>query len=252
MVPKTAGLGIVKQYYQQRTLYQYLGLSAFGLYVFAYSTDPQRRAAALGLLFPGAGLTAVATIPSLLAFAATIALIPLVMLVWFGMGGVFFPLALYFGSVGLAGFLAEDSLFEPAGYLWAGLCFFGLLYIGYKSKAANASGYSKQQARNKYLVKEVAKQQANAVPAPPPGSRELDEHTLRFVQHMMERGLADFDDYSYHDVVDQFQTSAVRYQLYGVIDSLALYQTHYAPGYHGALLEACKNTIEKSTTKDIM
>lgn len=243
---------MVKKYYQQRTLYQYLGLSAFGLYTFAYSHDTQRRAAALGLLFPGAGLIAVATVPALLSFVITIGLMPVVMLVWFGMGGVFFPLALYLGSAALAGLLAEDRLFDFAGFLWATICTSGLLYLWYKSKGANAAAYSKQQTRNKYLVKEIAKNQDTAVPAPPPGSRELDEHSLRFVQHMLERGLSDFDDFSYHDVVDQFQTAAVRYQIYGVIDCLALYQAHYAPGYHGSLLQACKNSIDKSCTNSIM
>lgn len=69
---------------------------------------------------------------------------------------------------------------------------------------------------------------------------------------MIERGLTPHDNLNYHDVIDQFQTAAVRYQLYGVVDSLALYMTHYAPGFHGYAAEACRNCIEKSTTKRIM
>ncbi|PNP86631.1 hypothetical protein FNYG_00021 [Fusarium nygamai] len=89
----------------------------------------------------------------------------------------------------------------------------------------------KAQERNKYLVQAVEEQLANATPAPAPGSRELSLDTLRHVQHMIERGLSPHDDFSFHDVIDQFQTGAVRYQLYGVVDVLSLYQCHYAPGY---------------------
>jgi len=53
-------------------------------------------------------------------------------------------------------------------------------------------------------------------------------------------------------VIDQFQTGAVRYQLYGVVDVLSLYQCHYAPGFHGYLSRASKNCIEKSLQKRIM
>lgn len=252
MIPPSAGLGTTKRYYQRRTLFQYAGLYLFGLWCFHHLASTALRAAALGLLFPGAGLLAVGTIPALVSFVLTIVGIPITLFVWFAMGGVLFPLLLWFGSAGLAGLLAKDTLFDKAGPGWAAFCVLGITWMIWKSAAINARGNSVQQQRNKWLPSKVKSMQEAATPAPAPGSRELDEKTLRFVQHMIERGLTKHDDFSYHDVIDQFQTGAVRYQLYGVVDSLALYLTHYAPGFHGVAAEACRNCIEKSLTKRIM
>ncbi|KAK7190641.1 hypothetical protein DPSP01_007295 [Paraphaeosphaeria sporulosa] len=252
MIPPSAGLGTTKRYYQRRTLVQYAGLYLVGLWAFQNLQSTALRAMALGLLFPGAGLVSVATIPSLFAFVLTIVGIPITLFVWFAMGGVLFPLLLWFGSAGLAGLLAKDKLFDQAGPAWGAICIVGVSWMIYKSSIIGARGRLTQQARNKWLPAKVKSMQEAALPAPAPGSRELDEKTLRFVQHMVERGLTKHDDLSYHDVIDQFQTGAVRYQLYGVVDSLALYLTHYAPGFHGYAAEACRNCIEKSLTKRIM
>lgn len=252
LIPPSAGLGTTKRYYQRRTMFQYAGLYALGLWCFQNLQNPAVRAGALGLLFPGAGLIAVATIPSLIAFVFTIVGIPVTLFVWFAMGGVLFPLLLWFGSAGLAALLAKDKLFDQAGPAWAVVCVVLITWAIWKSASINARGHSVQQQRNKWLPGKVKSMQEAAVPAPAPGSREVDPKTLRFVQHMVERGLTKHDDLSYHDVIDQFQTGAVRYQLYGVVDSLGLYLTHYAPGFHGYAAEACRNCIEKSLTKKIM
>ncbi|KAF2635183.1 hypothetical protein P280DRAFT_462019 [Massarina eburnea CBS 473.64] len=252
MIPPSAGLGTTKRYYQRRTMFQYAGLYVLGLWCFQNLQSTALRATALGLLFPGAGLVAVATIPSLLAFVMTIVGIPITLFVWFAMGGVVFPLLLWFGSAGLAGLLAKDKLFDSAGPAWGVFCVGAVTWMIWKSSTINARGHSLQQTRNKWLPSKVKSMQDQATPAPAPGSRELDEKTLRFVQHMVERGLTKHDDLSYHDVIDQFQTGAVRYQLYGVVDSLALYLTYYAPGFHGYAAEACRNCIEKSLTKRVM
>lgn len=90
-------------------------------------------------------------------------------------------------------------------------------------------------------ARESQRSTRKSYPAPAPGSRELDLKSLRFVQHMIEWGLTPHNNLSYHDVIDQFQTGAVRYQLYGVVDSLALYMTHYTPGFHRYVAEACRN-----------
>ena len=233
-------------------MFQYSALYVFGLWCFQNLNPPAARAAALGLLFPGAGLIAVGSIPSLLAFAVTLIGIPVTLFVWFAMGGVLFPLLLWFGSAALAAALAQDTLVSQAGVFWATLCLAMVSWAVWKSAQINAQGKTTQQRRNTWLPEKVKEQAANAVPAPAPGSREVDLRTLRFVQHMIERGLTPHDNLSYHDVIDQFQTGAVRYQLYGVCDSLSLYLTHYCPGFHGYAAEACRNVIEKSTTKRIM
>lgn len=99
----------------------------------------------------------------------------------------------------------------------------------WKSSKINAQGNETQLRRTRWPAENVKEQADHAVPAPAPGSREVDFKTLRFVQHMIERDLTPHDDLSYHVVIDQFQTGAVCYQLYGVVNSLSLYLTHYAP-----------------------
>ena len=243
---------MTKKYYQRRTLYLYAALSIGGYSVFRNFSNPSVRVSALGLLFPGAGLAAVGTLKSFAAFLVTLVLIPVTVFVWFAMGGIFFPIVNYLGSAVLAGFLADGEPFEKAGILWLSFCWLSIAYLMSNARSLNAAGYTKAQERNKYLVQAVTEQRANAVPAPAPADRELDLGTLRHIQHMLERGLSAKDDFSFHDVIDQFQTGAVRYQLYGVVDVLSLYQCHYAPGFHGYLSKASKNCIEKSLQKRIM
>ena len=233
-------------------MFQYSALYVLGLWCFQNLKSPAARAGALGLLFPGAGLIAVGNIPATLAFLVTLIGIPVTLFVWFAMGGVLFPLLLWFGSALLAAALAGDSLVDSAGLFWGTTCIAMVSWAVWKSAKINAQGKITQERRNKWLPEKVKEQTEHAVAAPAPGSRELDLKTLRFVQHMIERGLAPHADLSYHDVIDQFQTGAVRYQLYGVVDSLSLYLTHYAPGFHGYAAEACRNCIEKSLTKRIM
>ncbi|KAH7137447.1 hypothetical protein B0J13DRAFT_625220 [Dactylonectria estremocensis] len=63
---------------------------------------------------------------------------------------------------------------------------------------------------------------------------------LGLFMHTLERGLSARDDFSYHDVIDQFKTGSVRYLLYDVVDVLSMYPCHCAPGF------ASQNCIEKS------
>lgn len=227
-------------------------MSLGGLWVYQNLSSTSYRAAALGLLFPGAGFTAVGTLSAIGAFLLTLVLFPITIFIWFGMGGIFFPIALWLGSAAAAGAMAGDQLVNKAGIVWGALVYLGIGWLMHNARRLNAAGYSKAQERNKYLIPAVMEQRANADPAPAPGSRELDLESLRHVQYMLERGLSGKNDFSFHDVIDQFQTGAVRYQLYGVVDALSLYQCHYAPGFHGYLSKASQNCIEKSLQKTIM
>lgn len=252
LIPAAAGKGKTKSFYQSRTLLVYGALYTLGLYLNQTSQSPKLRAAALGFLFPGAGLTTVATIPSLLIFILSTCLIPLSLFAWFACGGVFFPLFLWTSTAGLAALLAQNTLLEAAPFAWAGFCVIGICYITFRSYRANKTAEATRDVRNQWLVDEVYQNQSNALEAPAPGSRELDLDTLRFVQWFIELGLTDENDWSYHDVIDQFQTAAIRYQLYETVYCLGMYQAHYVPGFHGVLSQAQRNVIRKSTKKEVM
>lgn len=181
-------------------------MTVLGLYSCQTTESPSVRAGSLGLLFAGAGLIAVFTIPAIFAFIVSMALIPHVMFAWFGAGGVLFPILLWVGTSELAAFLARDSLLDIAGPVWAVLCVSGVAWITYQTYAANAEARHKRQKRNEYLVEAVKESQAQA----------------RDMQWFIELGLTKKDDFSYHDVIDQFQTSAIRCQLYEAVSDLGV------------------------------
>jgi len=251
LIPDNVGKGFTKQWYQRRTLIQYAGLAALGLSCFYRSESPSLRAAGLGCLFPGAGFLAVLTIPSIISLLVSTALIHLVLFAWFGAGGVLFPILLWSGTSALAAFLARDKLFDSAGPIVVAISIGGIIYTTFQTAAENARARQRRQVRNDYLVEAVQQNQAQGK-KPAPGSRELDLKTLRFVQWFTESGLSPMDDFSHHDVIDQFQTAAVRYQIYDIVNNLGLYQYIYAPNFHGYVSKGMRNAIEKSLTEKVV
>jgi hypothetical protein len=175
----------------------------------------------------------------------------LALFAWFGCGGIAFPVFLWVSTTALAGVLARETVLESAGGLWITICTLGVSYISWKTQTANAQGHEKREKRNEYLIGAVKHNQTTAF-EPQPGSREVDEKTLRFLQWTLELGLSGKNDYSYHDVIDQFQTSALRYQLYEAVSDLGLYQNVYTPNFHGYCSQAQQNIIEKSLSKKVM
>lgn len=231
---------------------QYAFLAAAGLATFYKSENPRLRAAGLGLLFPGAGFVAVCTIPSILAFIVTLAAVPVILFLWFGCGGLAFPITLWTGSLLAASFLARDTVLESAGAIVTAACALGISYVVWKTQAANGEAEKRREERNAFLVDVVKDNHANAVSAPTPGSREADERSLRFLQWVLEMGLTPQNDFSYHDRLDNFQTAAIRYQLYQGTYELSSFQNNYCPNFHGYLSEAQRGLIEKSMTKKVM
>lgn len=182
----------------------------------------------------------------------TLVSVPIILFMWFGCGGLVFPIILWTGSLLAASFLARDTVLESAGAIVTSACLLGITYVTWQTQVANGEAEKKRDERNAYLVDAVQQNQASAQQAPAPGSREADEHSLRFLQWVIEMGLAPKDDWSYHDIIDQFQTSAIRYQLYQGSWELAAFQNHYCPNFHGYLSQAERGLIEKSMSKKVM
>lgn len=252
LISDQCGKGTAKRYHQRRTLIQYAFIATAGLATFYKVNDPRARTAGLSLLFPGAGFVAVCTIPSVFALLLTLASVPLILFMWFGCGGLAFPILLWLGSALVATFLVRDTVLESAGAIVTASCLLGLSYVTWQTKIAQRVAEKKRDERNAFLVNAVQQNQANAPAPPAPGTREADERTLRFLQWILEMGLAPKDDFSYHDIIDQFQTSAIRYQLYQSSYELAGFQNNYCPNFHGYLSKAERGLIEKSMTKRVM
>lgn len=238
LIPQQCGKGKAKRYYQRRTLAQYAFLTIACLATFYKLDNTQARVAGIGLLFPGAGFVAVCTVPSILTLVLTLATVPLILFMWFGCGGLVFPILLWVGSDLLAVALARDTVLEAAGPIVTVACVLGMTYVTWKTQMANQKAEKKREKRNAFLVNAVQENQAKAQPAPAPGSREADEKTLRFLQWVLEMGLSPIDDFSYHNMIDQFQTSAIRYRLYQGMYELAAFQNHYWPNFHGYLFKS--------------
>lgn len=227
-------------------------MSALGLTVFFKAENARLRVAGLGLLFPGAGFVALGTIPAFIALVLTLVGVPVSLFLWFGCGGLAFPIALWSGSLLFSVILAEDAVVESAGALVTTFCALGLTYLTWRTQMANREAERRRDKRNTFLADAVNRNQTAAAAPPAPGSREADERTLRFLQWVLEMGLTPKDDFTYHDVIDQFQTAAIRYQLYQSVYELCMFQGNYCPNFHGYLSRASRGLIEKSLREKVM
>lgn len=243
LISDQCGKGSAKRYYQRRTLVQYAFCATAGLAMFYKAENPRIRTAGLSLLFPGAGYVAVCTVPSIFALLLTLASVPLIIFMWFGCGGLAFPIMLWLGSSLISALLARDAVFESAGAIVTTSVILVLAYVTSQTQKANRQAEKKREERNSFLVNAVQDNLASAQAAPAPGTREADLRSLRFVQWMLEMGLAPMDDFSYHDVIDQFQTSAIRYQLYQGLYELTAFQNNYCPNFHGYLSKAERGLV---------
>ena len=79
LIPDSVGRGTTRKIFQNRTLRQWSFIALAGLSIYyqkLYEMQPSIRAAALGLVFPGAGFIACANITSGLSFILTLVLLP--------------------------------------------------------------------------------------------------------------------------------------------------------------------------------
>ena len=103
LIPSYAGHGGHRKHVQRRTLLGWIAMASVGLACFGLgskaSLSIQARAAALSLLFLGAGYIASAKVLASALLAVTYLLLPICLLLWFGAGRLAFPFLLWSSSV---------------------------------------------------------------------------------------------------------------------------------------------------------
>ncbi|RKK72612.1 hypothetical protein BFJ69_g9928 [Fusarium oxysporum] len=258
LIPPNVGSGPHRKNVQARTLGVWMALvfTALGIFFQNYvDIGPKYRAAALGLVFPGAGYLASANVLGGILFALTWASVPLALFArqWFGAGAILFPLLVWGLSILGAYFTTGDNLWENSGYWAPGFLFAAFLYANGSSRTERNRGYKKRTTRNEFILRQAAETDRLVAAA---SKREEDEElsieSLRKLQFLFDQAFQSLDDWSGFTIVDQYQTAALRYQIYQMMFVLGLYQSIYAPNAHGCVNEAFQRIIERSLTQKVL
>lgn len=235
---------------QRRALFFYAALCLLGLSPVWLELSPAWQAAGLGLWMPGGGFIAVGGWATLLIIP-TLVLFGFSLIAWFGAGGLLFPLLVWGGAVGLAGYIAQGPISLSALAI-VPLLVAGTFFYGYRNAAQKRlANIQRRDKRINFLpaARKVVEERAN--PVPEPGSRELSLEQIQGVRYLLDRCLQPIESFDGFDRIDQFQTSSLRYQLNGMGYALALLQCHYAPSFHGYFSLAQRNLVDKYLQKSV-
>lgn len=214
--------------------------------VSALSTRPGTRALALGALSPGAGYIYTR---SPLRFLATLAGFAASLVAWFGSGNIMLPPLLWLA----AAFNARKQAVRGRK-TWNGASVAvpaGLLSAAAAGTVARRRAFRAAQDRGRSRAHYLA-----AVPRIDPQPKdvvrgELSIDDLATLRSLLDRALQPVDKFDGFTKLDQFQTSAIRYQLNFSQWALAMAQLHSTPSFHGYLSAAQRNLIDKLTLPPI-
>jgi hypothetical protein len=233
----------------RRTAVLYAAVCALGLMPSLLGLSPALEAAGLGLWFPGAGFLASGGW-SLLLIPLTALLFGLAVFAWFGAAMLPAPIAIWLGAAALAGALAGPENWAFAPIAVPALTAAGALALHRRNEAQRAAGRAARAERSAFLPRELARV-AEWTATPAPDRRELSPEQLAHARYLFDRALQPIGQLSGFDRIDQFQTSALRYQVNHAGYTLAELQCHYTPSFHGYLSQAQRNLIEQYVQKQI-
>lgn len=142
---------------------------------------------------------------------------------------------------------------ESAGFFAPGILFTVFFFTNRSAAAGRITAFKKRLHRNEFIpqqLEEIDQEAARASIQEEEG--ELDLESLRRLQFLFDQAFQNLDDWSGFTKIDQFQTSALRYQIYQMMYCLGLYQAGYAPNCHAYVSEAFRKVIERSLTSTVL
>lgn len=210
--------------------------------VSALSKRPGTRALALGALSPGAGYIYTR---SPLRFLATLGGFAASLVAWFGSGNIVLAPLLWAATAFNARKQATHGRRTWNGArLAVPIALLGATAAGTVARRrAFRAAQDRGRTRAQYLAGVP-----RIDPRPKDSARdELSNEDLATLRSLLDRALQPLDRFDGFSKVDQFQTSAIRYQLNFIQWALATAQLHYTPSFHGYLSAAQCNLIDKLT-----
>lgn len=228
----------------RRTQLLHLGLCFLGFLPYFFGLNAQLQVLGFGLWFPGAGFIAVGGWAMLLA-PLFFLLYCVAVLLWFGIGMAAAPIAIWVGSSLLAGIMTSTAPTLYAVIVIPVLTGGFLIAMAVWRSKHFAKGLTVRSRREALLKSGEQAAKAAATPAPAVPDRALDETESKLSRYLFDRALQPIEDWNGFDKIDQFQLSALRYQLNQLGWALSMLQRHRTPNFHGYLNIAQRNVITK-------
>jgi hypothetical protein len=242
-ISREAVKGPVTTWRQRRAALIYAATCLLGVVPFLFGMSAGLKAVGAGLWIPGGGFVAAGGW-AILLFPVTLAIFALAIFAWFGSGMVVAPILVWGGAALAAGAMAGDAIWAP-GAILVPLMVAAIGFYAYQRAAQRKkSELERFELRRKTLPAAIAEAIEIAAPIPAAAERELSGEELAATRYLLDRALQPVGEMNGYDKVDQFQTSALRYQINNIGYALSMIQCNYTPNFHGYLDQAQRNLIE--------
>jgi hypothetical protein len=242
-ISREAVKGPVTTSRQRRAALTYAAMCLLGLLPFVFGMPAGLKAAGIGLWIPGGGFVAAGGW-AIVLFPVALAMFALAVFAWFGSGMVVAPIVVWGGAAAMAGAMTGDAIWTPGAILVPAMVVAIGISAYQRAAARKRSELQHFEARRKTLPAAVAEAIEIAAPVPLAAERELTGEDLAATRYLLDRALQPLGEMNGYDKVDQFQTSALRYQINNIGYALSMIQCHYTPNFHGYLDQAQRNLIE--------
>jgi len=249
-------IGPLTKLRQSRIIFIYLMLYTIGvMFVLAF---PNSGLSAFGhsLALPGSGYLSGwpfdgTNMISLVLFTLSLAALGFSGFLWFATGNVVLPPMIWMTIAVGSFFWKGQNLEVEIGIGTTCLAFsigpvcIGLLYA-YRYISLQKGRFQRKKI-NALLIQDAPKIEAVIRTE----RRELSLTELKQMRLLLDRALQPIDQFEGFEWIDQFQTSAVRYQINFISYALALAQANYMPDFTGYLSQAQRNLKAKQESHRI-
>lgn len=234
----------------RRLGFSYLIVFSIGICLALFSGSANMQSFGLGLAFPGGGFLHYAAgsgtqvLLHVGFFLFSVVLFAFSFLLWFGTGNQAAPLIVWLGAALLAGAMSHGHVFGGA-WLLVGAISISSFLIAFLIHRRNLAHKLQRRAQRAAYV---GTWQSVATPADEslrPAVDELSQEDVMAMRFCLDRALQPVDEFNGFDFIDQFQPSAVRYQINNLSYVLSVANYVRLPAMHGYLHRAQKNLIEK-------
>lgn len=236
---------------QRRALSIYAALYILAAVLVFIISATSAQAFGLGLILPGGGFLLGWEIGSLtlplFLFIATLTLFTASLALWFATGNVILPPVIWLASAFSATLWQQhtpttEAHTNPIIWLLFSTVPITILALSLFRIVNTRTGQAQRSRLNQYLASPDA---VITRPDPGPCRDELSLSELSRMRLLLDRALQPADSFEGFEWIDQFQTSAVRYQINFVSYALSLAQAQYMPAFDGYLGIAQRNLKTK-------